>query len=86
MTKLLFSTILFIEGNPVCYEFFEKDGNYLLFPLYNPHSHTTPPELRLVKVKLNEYTLEGTTDKTLIDQVLEKVKLTVSLPKDLIAK
>ena len=72
---VLFSTVLFIEGNPVGYQVMEVGRNRLtLNPAENPNREIIPPV-----IKANQengcWRVEGTRDRDLIDQVLEDITL-----------
>lgn len=72
---VLFSTVLFVDGNPVGYKVVEEGRNRLsLNPAENPSREIAPP----VMYAQNEegyWKVEGTQDRDLIDQVLEDISL-----------
>ncbi|MDB5196068.1 MAG: hypothetical protein JWP88_438 [Flaviaesturariibacter sp.] len=70
----LFSTIFFVEGNPVKYEVRLAESTYLLYPSDNPDNFIDPPILSVVK-KEGLWEVAGTTDRDLIDQVIEDLEL-----------
>ena len=72
---VLFSTVLFIEGNPVGYQVMEEDRNRLrLNPAENPHRDISPPII-LASQEEGYWRVEGTRDRDLIAQVLEDISL-----------
>ncbi|HZH38328.1 MAG TPA: hypothetical protein VEX65_13690 [Flavisolibacter sp.] len=76
---VLFSTVLFVEGNPVGYKVREEDRNRLaLNPAENPNREISPPVLQARK-EAGAWKIEGTDDRDLIDQVLED--LSIQLPQ-----
>jgi hypothetical protein len=78
---VLFSTVLFVEGNPVGYKVMEEDRNRLsLNPAENPNREIVPPILH-AKNEDGFWRVEGTRDRDLIDQVLED--LSMQLPTTL---
>lgn len=78
---VLFSTVLFVEGNPVGYKVMEEDRNRLsLNPAENPNREIIPPVLH-AKNEDGSWHVEGTRDRDLIDQVLED--LSMQLPTTL---
>lgn len=75
---VLFSTVLFVEGNPVGYKVTGEDQNRLsLKPAENPNREIVPPVLRAEK-EGDYWRVEGTHDRDLIDQVQED--LSIQLP------
>lgn len=72
---VLFSTVLFIEGNPVGYQVLEEDRNRLrLNPAENPNREIAPPII-LASQEEGFWRVEGTRDRDLIDQVLEDISM-----------
>ncbi|HEV7332861.1 MAG TPA: hypothetical protein VGN63_17610 [Flavisolibacter sp.] len=72
---VLFSTVLFVEGNPVGYQVMEVGRNRLrLNPAENPNREIVPPVIQ-VKQEAGFWQVEGTRDRDLIDQVLEDISL-----------
>ncbi|NTS40285.1 hypothetical protein HRG84_05150 [Flavisolibacter sp. BT320] len=72
---VLFSTVLFVEGNPVGYQVMEVERNRLrLNPAENPHRDIAPPVIQASQQN-GYWQIEGTRDRDLIDQVLEDISL-----------
>ena len=72
---VLFSTVLFIDGNPVGYKVMEEERNRLLLnPAENPSREIAPPVIH-AKNEGGRWQIEGTRDRDLIDQVLEDISL-----------
>lgn len=76
---LLFSTVLFVDGNPVGYKVYEEQNRLVLNPAENPNRDIHPPVLA-AKNKSGKWLVEGTENKDLIDQVLEDISLNNHLP------
>ena len=68
----VFSTVLFVDGNPVGYKVFQQDQDLLLNPAENPNREVYAPPLR-VRNEHGHWLVEGTNDRNLIDQVIEDV-------------
>jgi hypothetical protein len=68
----IFSTVLFIEGNPVGYKVFKEEDRLLLNPAENPNRNICPPSM-LASNHNGHWLVEGTNDRNLIDQVIEDV-------------
>lgn len=68
----VFSTVLFVNGNPVGYKVFREQGSFLLNPAENPNRLIEPPALR-AQHQQDGWLIEGTSDRDLIDQVIEDV-------------
>jgi hypothetical protein len=78
---ILFSTVLFVEGNPVGYKVLEEENNRLsLNPAENPNRHVVAPVIQARNIG-GSWKVEGTLDRDLIDQVLEDIS--VQLPSAL---
>lgn len=78
---LLFSTVLFIDGNPIGYEVYCDESNRLaLNPAENPNRETQPPLIYANNVN-GKWKVEGTHNPDLISQVLEEISLNGQLPK-----
>lgn len=72
---ILFSTVLFVEGNPVGYKVIEEGQNRLsLNPAENPSREVVAPVIH-VKNEGGKWRVEGTQDRDLIDQVLEDISI-----------
>jgi hypothetical protein len=71
---LLFSTVLFVDGNPVGYKVYEEWNRLILNPAENPNRHIHPPILSARNLG-GEWRVEGTQNRDLIDQVIEDVTL-----------
>lgn len=69
-----FSTVLFVEGNPVGYRVSQEEDRVVLNPAENPNRHIIPPALS-VRKEGDEWLVDGTTDRDLIDQVIEDITL-----------
>lgn len=77
----LFSTVLFVDGSPVGYKVMaEERGRLLLNPAENPNRDIIPPVIH-AKNEGGYWRIEGTTDRDLIDQVLEDISM--QLPSSL---
>lgn len=77
----LFSTVLFVNGNPVGYTVSREDRTRLVLnPAENPDRSIEPPVLRVAALN-GELQIEGTTDRDLIDQVVEDVTLHEAVPR-----
>ena len=76
---LLFSTVLFVDGNPVGYKVYEEQNRLVLNPAENPNREIHPPVLA-AKNKSGKWLVEGTENKDLIDQVIEDINLNNHLP------
>jgi len=75
----LFTTVLFVNGNPVGYEVRQHQGRIQLNPAENPNREIVPPVI-YVSTKDGHLKVEGTSDQDLIDQVIEDVSQSDSLP------
>ena len=71
---MLFSTVLFVDGNPVGYKVHEEKNKLILNPAENPNRDIEPPVLS-AKNRNGQWHIEGTEDRGLIDQVIEDVSL-----------
>lgn len=72
---VLFSTVLFVEGNPVGYKVVKEDRNRLsLNPAENPSREIIPPIIHACQEN-GSWKVEGTQDRDLIDQVLEDLSM-----------
>lgn len=72
---VFFSTVLFVEGNPVGYNVKGTDRDRLsLNPAENPNREIVPPVIE-AKKEAGLWRIEGTTDRDLIDQVLEDISM-----------
>lgn len=81
----LFSTVLFVDGNPVGYEVFKEPNSLRLNPAENPNRGTKPPVIRARHV-MGSWEVEGTDNRDLIDQVIEDVSLNNSfLPRQILS-
>jgi len=76
---LLFSTVLFVEGNPVGYKVYEEKNKLILNPAENPNREIEAPVL-YARAMSGQWLVEGTENKDLIDQVIEDVSLNRHLP------
>jgi len=65
----LFSTVLFVNGNPVGYKIEKQNNRILLSPAENPNRETAP-RIEATE-RQGEWLVEGTTDRNLIEQVIE---------------
>ena len=80
---ILFSTVLFVDGNPVGYNVSEESKNRLLLhPAENPNHEIDPPVVH-AKNENGIWKIEGTQDRDLIDQVLEDISMQMQLPATL---
>ena len=69
-----FSTVLFVEGNPVGYTVSRVEDRALLNPAENPNRHIYPPALS-ARREGGIWRVDGTADRDLIDQVIEDMTL-----------
>ena len=69
-----FSTVLFVEGNPVGYTVSKEQDRLVLNPAENPNRGILPPHLS-ARRDGNHWQVDGTTDRDLIDQVIEDITL-----------
>lgn len=80
---VLFSTVLFVDGNPVGYQVAEEERNRLsLNPAENPNRDVAAPVI-FAKNEGGRWRIEGTQDRDLIDQVLEDIS--VQLPRSVLS-
>ena len=68
----VFSTVLFVDGNPVGYKVFQQDQRLLLNPAENPSREVYAPPMQ-ARNEQGHWLVEGTNDRNLIDQVIEDV-------------
>ena len=68
----IFSTVLFVNGNPVGYSISEKEGRLWLNPAENPNRDVLPPCMS-ARNQQGLWLVEGTNDRDLIAQVIEDV-------------
>ena len=68
----VFSTVLFVDGNPVGYKVFQQDQRLLLNPAENPSREVYAPPMQ-ARNEQGNWLVEGTNDRNLIDQVIEDV-------------
>jgi hypothetical protein len=78
----LFTTVLFIEGNPVGYEVQKDQQGFRLNPAENPNREVEAPVL-FVNKQEGFIKVEGTLDRNLIDQVIEDLTINPDLPPSL---
>lgn len=71
----IFSTVLFVNGNPVGYKVSKEENRLFLNPAENPNRGISAPALR-AHHEGGRWLIEGTTDRELIDQVIEDVSTT----------
>ncbi|MDB5196248.1 MAG: hypothetical protein JWP88_618 [Flaviaesturariibacter sp.] len=64
-------TVLFVNGNPVGYTIFNEGADYILAPVENPMATMKAPVLKVVLEHNGHFTICGTEDRDLIDQVWE---------------
>jgi hypothetical protein len=81
---LLFSTVLFIDGNPVGYKVFEEENRLVLNPAENPNREIYPPVLA-ARNQSGKWFVEGTDNIDLIEQVIEDISLNDHLPKQILS-
>jgi hypothetical protein len=70
----VFSTVLFVNGNPVGYKVFKQEGRLVLNPAENPTREVYPPAI-FARNENGQWFVEGTNDQDLIDQVIEDVTM-----------
>jgi hypothetical protein len=81
----LFSTVLFVDGNPVGYEVFKEPTFLRLNPAENPNRTSKPPVIHARNV-MGTWEIEGTDNRDLIDQVIEDVSMNNSfLPRQVMS-
>ena len=73
----VFSTVLFVDGNPVGYRVFRENDRLVLNPAENPSRQILPPSIS-ARREGGQWLVDGTTDRDLIDQVIEDVSLNES--------
>jgi hypothetical protein len=76
---LLFSTVLFVDGNPVGYKVYEEKDRIVLNPAENPNREVQPPVLSVARTN-GQFQVKGTDDQNLIDQVVEDISQNAFLP------
>jgi hypothetical protein len=64
------TTVLFVEGQPVGYKIFQEDDEFFLEPAEVPDASIHPPSLTVIH-KDDRWTVHGTVNQDLIDQVIE---------------
>lgn len=69
-----FSTVLFVEGNPVGYTVSKEQDRVVLNPAENPNRGIFPPALS-ARREGDRWMVDGTSDRDLIDQVIEDITL-----------
>jgi hypothetical protein len=69
----LFSTVLFVDGNPVGYEVCSGENSILLNPAENPSRDVDPPKM-MVQCRNGNWDVKGTSSRDLIDQVIEDLE------------
>ncbi|MES2880501.1 MAG: hypothetical protein V4676_00025 [Bacteroidota bacterium] len=74
----LFSTVLFVDGNPVGYNVEKMENRLVLNPAENPNREIHPPVM-MAHCRDGEWQVEGTGSRDLIDQVIEDVSLNAGL-------
>lgn len=79
LTMRLFTTVLFVNGNPVGYEVREDKGRITLNPAENPNREIVPPVIYVSKED-GHFRVDGTSDQDLIDQVIEDIIQSNTLP------
>lgn len=70
----VFSTVLFINGNPIGYKVFRQANRLVLNPAENPSREVLPPSI-YAHNESGHWVIEGTNDRDLIAQVIEDVSL-----------
>lgn len=75
----LFTTVLFVNGNPVGYEVRQDQGRFRLNPAENPNRDIVPPVI-YVTTEEGHLKIDGTNDQDLIDQVIEDITQSNNLP------
>ncbi len=66
---ILFTTVLFVDGNPVGYKAVKKDDHISLNPAENPNREICPPIIS-ARSEMGQWRVSGTWDQNLIDQVI----------------
>jgi hypothetical protein len=69
-----FSTVLFVDGNPVGYKVSRDEDRAVLNPAENPNRHILPPAISARRVG-GQWLVDGTSDRDLIAQVIEDMIL-----------
>ncbi len=76
----MFSTVLFVNGNPVGYKISTMDANHVVLnPAENPERVFQPPVLE-ARNNSGRWLVEGTDNQDLIDQVVEDMDVRFHLP------
>ena len=76
----LFSTVLFIDGNPIGCEVLEEKSRLRLNPAENPNRDVQPPTLS-ARITNGKWQVEGTLNRDLIDQVIEGITMNMNLSR-----
>jgi hypothetical protein len=77
---MAFSTVLFVDGNPVGYKaHIEQRNRLILNPAENPHREIHPPVLKAIH-ESGVWHVEGTQNQDLIEQVIEDVEKNIRFP------
>lgn len=78
-----FSTVLFVDGNPVGYKVSsEINGHLVLNPAENPEREIFPPVLHARNIE-GKWQVEGTMNADLIEQVREDMLIKMEFSKNL---
>jgi hypothetical protein len=71
---MAFSTVLFVDGNPVGYKAYLEQRNHLILnPAENPNREVDPPVLQAIH-EAGAWHVQGTQNQDLIEQVIEDVE------------
>ena len=71
----VFSTVFFVDGNPVGYKVFKEENRLFLNPAENPNRRIPAPAMR-AQHEGGRWLIEGTSDRDFINQVIEDVSTT----------
>ena len=78
--RTAFSTVLFVDGNPVGYKVRNEDNNHFIMnPAENPGREVLPPILHVSQIA-GHWQVQGTSNTDLIDQAIEEVRQNLLLP------
>jgi hypothetical protein len=70
--QLVASTVLFVDSHPIGYKIYKADDDFMLRPSDIPDDSIQPP-LLTAHQSPDCWTVSGTADQDLIDQVIEDI-------------
>ncbi len=68
----LASTVLFVDSQPIGYKVYHAEDEFLLEPTDIPDHTIQPPPIKVLH-KMDTWTVSGTLNQDLIDQVIEDI-------------